>query len=171
MAEKEDDVLRLIQKVEGAFADLDKEIERKQAEMRPMDRLVSELEKGRVIVRKRKRPKMHHATRRKKRRMYYAKTEAPRRKKRLAAQLSEGAPGWYRYLRKQWLQQKIKVELTEEQFAEVLWPVIDGYVFSVRRYDFKKGIDLHNIWVEDIDTGNVLFDGKEHVLRELGMIL
>lgn len=151
--------------------DLEKAVVEKQESMTPMEKLVADIEKGRVVQRKRKRPKMHWKTKRRKQRLYYKTTEAPRRKKRLAAQLKEGAPGWWRFLKKQWLQQKITVEMSEEEFSTVVWPVIDGYVFSVRRYEPRKGIRLDNIWVEDIDTGNVLFDGKEYALRAKGYIL
>lgn len=151
--------------------DLERAVEEKQAEMTPMDRLVEELRKGGTVVRKKKRPKMHYKVRRRKRREYYARVEAPRRKKRLAAQLAQGPQGWYKFLRKQWQQQSIKVPLTLEEFETILWPAIEGYVFTVRRYDTKGPIRLDNIWVEDCESRKVLWDGKEHRLRELGMIV
>lgn len=174
MGKKEDsleDVLGLFKRVEDSIREAEEAVKKAQESVRPMDRLIDELAKGRVITRKRKRPKMHWKTRRRKQREYYARAEAPRRKKRLAAQLAEGPGGWYRFLRKQWLQMKVRVVLTEEEFTEKVWPFIDGYVFTVRRYDTKGPISLENIWIEDCDSRDVLWDGKEYKLKELGMIL
>lgn len=166
-----EDVLGLFKRIEDSIREAEEAVKVKQESIRPMDRLVDELTRGRVVARKRKRPKMHWKTKRRKQREYYARAEAPRRKKRLAAQLAEGPGGWYRFLRKQWLQMKVKVVLTEEEFTEKVWPFIDGYVFTVRRYNTKGPISLDNIWVEDCDSRAVLFCGKEYRLRELGAIL
>lgn len=164
-------VLELFKKVEDSIHEAEAAVKLKQESLRPMDRLVDELTKGRVVARKRKRPKMHWKTKRRKQREYYARAEAPRRKKRLAAQLSEGPKGWYKFLRKQWLMQGIKVSLTEEEFTQEVWPFIDGYVFTVRRYDTKGPISLENVWIEDVDTRKVLYCGKERTLRAAGHIL
>lgn len=165
------DVLELFRRVEDSIREAEAAVQKAVESTTPMDRLIAELDKGRVVARKRKRPKMHWKTRRRKQREYYARAEAPRRKKRLAAQLAEGPGGWYKFLRKQWLMQPVKVDLTEEEFTQVIWPQIEGYVFTVRRYDTKKSISLYNIWVEDCDSRAVLFCGKEYRLRELGAIL
>ena len=151
----------LLAKKEAARSDLDKAIER--------------LKEGRTLeraIRKAKQPKkrQHWRAAKRKRRQYYEAVAEPRRRSRLAEQLTT-PEGWWAYLAAGWHRRKVTVLLTEEEFVNTLWPAVAGRLFVIQRYDSKLPIALDNIYALRTASGEVLFDGKEHKLRTLGYIL
>lgn len=62
--------------------------------------------------------------------------------------------------------------MTEEEWLEHVQPCIPkGIVVELRRYIPKQGASLDNIVVYNAGTGEVLFDGKEWLLKQQGYIL
>lgn len=78
--------------------------------------------------------------------------------------------GWYPVLREQWQAAGVECELTREEWDMLVAPAVGDKLPNIRRYDTSKPVGLSNIWVVG-RKGEVLFDGKEHVLKSLGYIL
>lgn len=77
---------------------------------------------------------------------------------------------WYKWLSRESTRSANKQrpgwKITEEEFREFIWPALAGRIPVIQRYDKDGYWSLHNTWwsVE----GKAVFDGKEHLLRELG---
>lgn len=139
----------------------------------PMDRLVKEMEKDGGLSRKKVRTspkikKQHWATRRKKRRQYHREKVVPRKKARLAQQLKT-PEGWYPYITRKWKERDLGF-FTLDQWVGIIWPCLGGRVPVFGRYDRRKGFTLENTVVRDDRTGDVLFDGIEYRMYNLGYI-
>lgn len=119
---------------------------------------------------KQKKRKQHWRTAKRKRRQYYEAVAAPRRRAKMVEQLST-AEGWWEHITASWKRKKQEVLLTEDEWHNVLWPAVQDHVFIIHRYDPHRAISLDNIYAVRTATGEVLFDGKEHLLRTLGYIL
>lgn len=154
------------------------EMEKLEA-MRPVDRLVEDLKNDRKVVRKLKdrtgngrtpKPKVHYQTRRKRQREYYHNTTKPKRTIQ-KAELLTTPEGWWEYLTTSWKRKKVPVEMTKEEWLEVVWPILDGRLFVVRRYNVNGPISLENIYLQESGTTTTLFDGTEWKLQQLGYIL
>lgn len=148
---------------------------KKEEQKTDLDKLVDKLKAGGKLDRairkaKQKKRKQHWRTAKRKRRQYYEAVASPRRKQKLAEQLTT-AEGWWEHITSSWKRKKQTVLLTEDEWHNVLWPALAGHVFIVQRYDPAKPISLDNIYVTRTATGEVLFDGKEHLLRMLGYVL
>lgn len=157
----------------------DLEIPEAVDERNPMDRLVDELKQSNAIARrvkqrtaKPKRKKMHWKTARRKKNEYYQNVARYRRLELKGELLEEGPAGWWTYLTRLWKRHKVPVEMTEQEWTEVIWPTLEGRVPVIHRYQPNKPISLGNVYVTESENHkNVLFDGKEHALRAAGYIL
>lgn len=179
---------KLLDKIMGI--DLDRmEVEKLEA-LRPVDRLVEELRrdgklrsgpKGRGLKPKDKRKhsptcsgkcrgncgSRHWRVRRRREREYYhAKTRAKRIDGKI--KLLSTPEGWYAWVTKKW---KGVEHFTLEEWLGVIWPAMDGRVPYFTRYDTGRGYTLDNLLVREDKTGDVIFDGKEYLLRRLGYII
>lgn len=148
---------------------------KKEAQRSDLDKAIERLKQGKTLdraIRKVKQPrrKQHWRAARRKRRQYYEAVAEPRRRAKLAEQLTT-AEGWWEYLTAGWRRRKAPYTLSEQEFVETLWPAVAGRLFVIQRYDSKLPIALDNIYAVRTGTGEVLFDGKEHKLRTLGYIL
>jgi len=81
--------------------------------------------------------------------------------------LLEGIPeeGWYTYLmtnRKLW-------KVSREEWDTHVAPYLGDEWISIHRYDGKAKYTLDNIYISS--EGAIVFDGKEHKLRQLGHTL
>lgn len=125
------------------------------------------------------RKKRHYKHVRKKMRAEYRKYAVPAAKRRKAA-LLEGE-SWELVL-DYWTRTKMAYRISREEWMEHVDPLVRGRVFVVNRYNTKKPISLDNIIVRsavgcrsrrDVNTAvdEVLFDGKEFLLKEMGYIL
>lgn len=149
-------------------------LERERKKLTPMEKLAEDVASGVEIKRRRKKAKKQHwRTAQRKRKVYYRTVYAPHLKKKQAELLRKGAEGWYTYLTAGWRRRKVEVELTLEEFTEVVWPALKGRIPIFYRYDTTKPLSLHNIWVEESEASEktVLFDGKEHLLKATGYML
>jgi hypothetical protein len=150
--------------------DLEGELEKRRT---PVERLVRELGDEKLVQLKRKpeKKKLHWRTRKKKEKELYHNYRKPKAQQRKVALLKGGSHGWWVYVKEGWDKQKKPVTLTEEEFTQVLWPVVEGKIPQFRRYDTEQPVSLTNIYAVDVKTGKVLFDGKEYQLRLAGHIL
>ena len=90
--------------------------------------------------------------------------------KRMLEQAFEG--NYYAYLAGRWKRRGRPLLMTEEEWLEHVQPCIPkGIVVELRRYIPKQGASLDNIVVYNAGTGEVLFDGKEWLLKQQGHIL
>lgn len=90
--------------------------------------------------------------------------------KRMLEQAFEG--NYYAYLAGRWKRRGRPLLMTEEEWLEHVQPCIPkGIVVELRRYVPKQGASLDNIVVYNAGTGEVLFDGKEWLLKQKGYIL
>ena len=151
--------------------DLEKVKLEREDKMLPMEKLVADLKRdgkvSRIIKRRSPVKKLHWKTKRKKRREYYHSVMKVKRISKNAVLLST-PEGWWEYLTTSWKRKKIPVDMTEEEWLEVVWPTLKGRVPLFARYDTNRGIALDNIYVRDNRNLKVLFDGKEHLLKTLG---
>ena len=142
-----------------------------------MEKMVEELKKSQSVTRKvkgaqLKKKKVHWKTAQRKRREYYQSTAKHRRIIKKGELLSTGAEGWWEHIRGHWYQKGYAVELTKEEWTEIIWPALGGRIPVFRRYNTNAPISLENIYIVESGTQKtVLFDGKEHKMRELGLIL
>lgn len=177
-AQEAQDMLHLLEKLQRI--DLDKVKLEERNLVAPMDRLIDDLKnnrkvqtrvlKGREGNGRKPKPKVHWQVKKKKRQAYYENYRKPTRSRRKAEMLST-PEGWYKYLMIGWVKKKVEVELTLDQWRDTLWPAIGGRLFVIFRYNVNGPISLDNIYLLDSDTREVIFDGKEHRMRELGHIL
>lgn len=158
----------------------------KLPEEQTVDDLIAELREGKsgsILKRKiagKKEPgapkgKKHWKMKKRLRRERYVNVVKGVRKIKKAELLESGPEGWYDHLKTHWYQKGHSkgggIELTKEQWTEVVWPALKGRIPIVRRYDTSGPISLENIYVLQSGTKNVLFDGKEWKLKELGYTL
>ena len=61
--------------------------------------------------------------------------------------------------------------ISREEWDENVELALGESWIEVRRYDTSKPLSLENIYVLDMDSQELLWDGAEHRLRELGYIL
>lgn len=166
----------LLEKLEG----LDLEQIRRD-KMKPVDRLVEDLKTDSKLnrgIRKytkrkpKKKRRMHWKTEAKNRREYYRSFKRYRRLEMKAEMLGEGAEGWWKHLNRNWSMHKVQVNLTKDDWVNVVWPALDGNIPVINRYQPALPISLENIYVTNSDKPKqVLFDGKEWALRQAGYIL
>lgn len=171
--------------------DLDKlEVEKYKA-LRPVDQLIHDLEKEEVLVPSKGKPrkrltkrykhspscsgkcggrcgKNHWTARKKKRREYYRTVERKADIRKRVEGLKTGK-GMFGIVTKTWGKRRIE-HFSLEEWLTRLYPRLDGRVPSFTRYDTGKGYTLDNMVMRD-ETGTVVWDGKEELLRELGYIL
>jgi hypothetical protein len=147
--------------------------------MSPIDQFVEGLKQNKKLARVVKshegvgrvpKPKQHYMTRRKKMRDYYHQNAKARRTQE-KAELLTTPEGWWVYMSRQWNKKKVAVEMSEQDWLEILWPAIGGQLFVVNRYDVSEPIALQNIYIEDSNTRKILWDGKEWQMRQLGYIV
>lgn len=152
------------------------EVERFES-LRPMDQLVEDLQRDKRLKHrgpkgstlKRTKRKQHWRTTLRKRREYYHAKTRPREILAKAEQLKT-PEGWYTHVTRKWVRMGLEVFTLEEWVGEV-WPTLEGRVPYVTRYDTGKGFTLDNVLVREDQSGIVLFDGKEYLLRKSGYIL
>lgn len=145
-------------------------------QVRTVDDMVEDLKKSVAVTRRVKgaqRPKkMHWRTKRRKYREYYQKTGKHKRIIKRGELLSEGAEGWWKHIRGHWYQKSVPVEMTKEEWTDIVWPALKGRIPVIRRYNQNGPISVENIYIVESGTrNNILFDGKEYVLRSQGYIL
>lgn len=160
--------------------DLDKAVAERIGKLTPVEKMIEGLEKNRSVkdLRRAIKPKkLHYKTKkariRKQKKVYYQEVAKPRRATRVAEQLKT-PEGWWDHLhRTSWNKTGTLVELTFEEYLEHIYtPIIGkGRLPLFFRYDKNKPAGLGNILVRDSETYEVLFDGKEFTLRQLGYIL
>lgn len=146
----------------------------------PIDKAVADLKAGKPFKRalatraKVSRPKAHWSKKRAAKRKYdrtrYTEVLRPMRKQALAERI-QTAEGWWEVARKGWERHGIPVEMTEQEFCEVVYPAFYPHVPVFFRLDKGKGWSLDNLLVRDTETRKVLFDGNEHTLKLLGFVL
>lgn len=145
-----------------------------------IDKMVEDLQNSKAVQRKVKKKtahvqpnkKLHWKTKRKRKRDYYRDVVKYRRLEVRGELLSSGSEGWWKYLTQMWQRKKVEVEMTYDEWNEHIWSQLDGRVPVINRYQTRKPISLGNVYVtESGNHKNVLFDGKEHLLREMGCIL
>lgn len=148
--------------------------------MTDMEKMVEELKSSKTVVRKLKKKtahvqpnkKLHWKTKRKRKRDYYRDVTRYRRLELRGELLSAGSEGWWKYLTTMWHRKKVEVTMTFEEWDKVIWPLLQGRVPVIHRYQTRKPIALDNVYItESDDHKNVLFDGKEHSLRQMGYML
>jgi hypothetical protein len=170
--------------------DLDKlDVERYEA-LRPVDRLIEDLQSDKKVrewkVKPKKKTKPHrhspkckgncrnrcgsgHWTAKRKKERDYSKSRRGYLRNWRADKIRT-AKGMYSLVVLDW-RKKGKPFLSLEEWETVLYPLLDGRVPSFTRYDTEEGFTLENTVMADLDTGNIIFDGKEYILRKLGYIL
>jgi hypothetical protein len=153
--------------------DLGKVEEEREKAKSTLDKHIDALKANRRTSRilKPKRKKMHPQTKKARKRKYNREIGVPMRKHRLAVLLEEKG-GWYHVCRETWGKKARVVELTEEEWNEVVEPGIGwDNVPVVFLVDREKPVSLGNILVRDSDSREILFDGLEYEMRKLGYIL
>lgn len=155
--------------------DLSKLEEERFEALRPVEKLVEDLRNDKKLYRGpgkglgKPKKKVHWKTKRAKWRQYYQTSVKPRRADKLEEQLTT-PEGWYAYVTRKWKVRDIP-HFSLEEWTETIYPLLGGRVPYFSRYSTKKGFTLENTLVRATGTGEVIFDGKEHVLRKLGYIL
>jgi hypothetical protein len=155
--------------------DLGKLESEKEKALKPTDRMIRDLKANKKVSRYLKgktapRKKMHWKQKRRNLRNYYHEHAKPRRALRRAELLTTGE-GWYKYLREEWRDRKTPVRMTEGEWVREVYPLLEGRLPVIIRYDSSKPIALENIYVVDTDTRAVLFEGKDYELKKLGYCL
>ncbi len=166
-----------------SLADLARE---QREELTPQQRMIEDLQNNKHLRRgltskqgkgRTPKPKPHWRILAKKRKAHYANYLKPRRTKEKARNLST-AEGWWKEQSLVWYNETKKKRstshpstITKEEFCEVLYPAFEGRIPIFKRFDTTKGVSVDNLYIVDVDTGKVLFDGAEHSLRCLGYIL
>lgn len=150
--------------------DLGKVAEAAERAKSVQDKFIEELHKGKPLTRLRpkRKQRQHWKTKRRLQREYHANIRKPRNAVAKAELLRQG--GWFALLKKGWDKAGVPVEVTAEEWNEAVGSLVD-YVPVVGRYDTSLGVRLDNVIVRSRDSGEVLFDGKEWLLRSSGYIL
>lgn len=78
---------------------------------------------------------------------------------------------WYEVYRMEWKKRGHKVELPRGVWDERVGPRIGDRVPVIFRLDTRKPVSAYNILVKDSETKEVLYDGHEEQLRDLGALL
>lgn len=161
-----DELLGLLAKIDQIdLTKLEKELEEKKTKKQ---RAVEEMISGEFKLKPKKKAKKHWKAKRRYWREYHQTVRKPAQRKRRAVLLEEG--GWYGILHELWTRAELDIEVTREEWEEAVGTLDDVYPM-VTRYDRSVGIRLDNVLVRDRDTLQVVFDGKEHLLRKHGYIL
>lgn len=155
--------------------DLDKLASEKEKALKPQDRMIRDLRANKKVGRYLKgktppRKKMHWKQKKRNLRNYYHEHVKPRRTRRKADLLTT-PEGWWVYLVEGWRDHKVPVRMTEGEWTREVYPLLDGKLPVIQRYDVTEPISLGNIYVVDSDTRDVLFDGKEYLLKAGGWCL
>lgn len=182
------ELVRLAEKL--AKIDLEKLAEEKERSKTPLDRLAEDLKANRTvlaILSKKGKGKITHSPtcsgrcggrcgdnhwrvkRRKKRvrdKRYKDKIRALRKAE--VAEKVRTKEGWWDILTQKWREKKVEVELTREEFFEVIFPSFYPRVPLFLRYETDKPVSLENLIVRDQETGEYLWDGKEYLLVKMG---
>ena len=128
------------------------------------------LRKQQALLRRKK--KQHYTVRRKKERAWEAKNRLPKRRlERFEKSLTP--EGSWELLVLYRANRGVKVDITLEEWCRIYRECNLGrYAYRVVAYNpSSKQVGRYDIYVEDIDGGSVLYDGKEEYLRELGLIV
>ena len=155
--------------------------EEREAAVSPLDKLIRDLQtdkklevrhlKGKTGVGRKARPKKHWTQKRKQQREYYANVIRPRVRGKRAEALTT-AEGWYEHSCWLWGRKKIEVKLSFEEYRDVLYPLFAdrGLLPVMKRYRTDRAVTLDNLLMFSTDR-ELLFDGAEYKLRQLGCIL
>lgn len=166
------------------LASLDAKIRAVEVDVKPLplEEAVELAKKGKALTKLGKPDGRREAGKRR------AKKNASRRKKAARQQrwkrnwkartLEQALDGnYWAYFRGRWVKKQRGWEIGEEEWLEHVQPCLPkGAIVELRRYDPSLPATLDNIVVYNVSKpggslGAVLFDGKEHKLRELGAIL
>jgi hypothetical protein len=119
-----------------------------------------------------RRKRDHWKTKRRKHREYMQPYMAKRYreliKPRRAKAASEG--DWYEVYLMEWKKRGHKVELPRGVWDERVGPRIGDRVPVIFRLDTRKPVSAYNILVRDSETKEILYDGHEEQLRDLGAV-
>lgn len=147
------------------------------AKNRLLDRLNKELPR---VKRKKVKKKKHWKTKQRERREEKTRWFSGRRQRinqEWALRLAKGdVEDIYRWVSKARGDARVKYqrpewEITLEEFTEFVYPVLDGAIPVVKRYDAKAPWTLGNtLWLEP-EEKRVLFDGKDYLLKSNGFCL
>ena len=141
----------------------------------PLEQYVRALEEDDKVLRKelqhrdkkrKKKKKQHWKTRQKYQRVYHLNVRGPRRRAVLAARMLE--EGWYPRMVLNWKGNKLKIDLTADEWQEHIAPRLGDDLPAVYRIDTSKGISLDNVVVKVRGTGELIFDGGEYALFRMG---
>ena len=144
----------------------------------PLEQYVRALEEDDKVLRKelqhrdkkrKKKKKQHWKTRQKYQRVYHLNVRGPRRRAVLAARMLE--EGWYPRMVLNWKGNKLKIDLTADEWQEHIAPRLGDDLPAVYRIDTSKGISLDNVVVKVRGTGELIFDGGEYALQKMGFAL
>lgn len=157
-----------------------------RAGLTPQERMIEDLTNNKSVQRslrdksggtRAKKPKPHWKTEAKRRKLRYANYLKPKRIKEKALRLTT-AEGWWEEQSLIWRNEAAKKrdtsfvpKVTQEEFCEVLYPAFVGRVPIFKRLDTSKGVSLENLYIVDVDTDQVLFDGAEYYMRLKGYIV
>lgn len=149
----------------------------KAEEETAVTRLVKDLRNNKTVSRALKgkgryKANLHWKTKAHKRRAYYAEVGAPRRREKIAEQLTT-PEGWYEYLTVGWHRHKVPYRLTLEEWLSTLYPLTvgRGKVPVFKRYNTRRPMALDNVIVRDMDSREVLFDGADWKMQQMGYTL
>ena len=144
----------------------------------PLEQYVRALEEDDKELRKelqhrdkkrKKKKKQHWKTKQKYQRVYHVNVRGPRRRAVLAARMLE--EGWYPRMVLNWKGNKLKIDLTADEWQEHIAPRLGDDLPAVYRIDTSKGISLDNVVVKVRGTGELIFDGGEYALQKMGFAL
>lgn len=162
------DLLRKIGEIDLGQVAVEKEARKTDLE-RMLDELATNRKVRRIIKGKSSKPLSWQA-KRKRRREWARNVGYPRKKAKLAIELTT-PEGWWKFLVHYWRRKKITLALKEEEFYEHIYPLIEkGNVPIFQRYENKGKISLDNLIVRNT-RGEVLWEGAEWKLRKLGYVL
>jgi hypothetical protein len=170
------DLIQQLQKIDVKQLDAERE-----AAVSPLDKLIRELKedtrltqrviKGKTGRGRTPRPKQHWTQKRKQQREYYHNVVRPKVRGKRAEALTS-AEGWYKHSLWLWGRKKVEVKLTYEEYRDVLYPLFAdrGLLPVMKRYRTDTAVSLDNLLMYSTDR-ELLFDGAEYKLRQLGCIL
>jgi hypothetical protein len=153
----------------------------REAAVTPLDKLIRDLEtdkkltsrviKGKTGVGRTPKKKRHWTQKRKQQREYYANVVRQKVRGKRAEALRT-VEGWYEHSLWLWGRRKIPVKLSFEEYRDVIYPLFaeTGKLPVMKRYRTDRAVTLCNLLVFSTDR-ELLFDGQEHRMKELGYIL
>jgi hypothetical protein len=186
------DLIQQLQKIDVKQLDAERE-----TAVSPLDKLIRDLKtdkkletrhlKGKTGVGRTPKKRKHSATcsgrcngtcgtrhwtqKRKQQREYYHNVVRPKVRGKRAEALTS-AEGWYKHSLWLWGRKKVEVKLTYEEYRDVLYPLFAdrGLLPVMKRYRTDTAVSLDNLLMYSTDR-ELLFDGAEYKLRQLGCIL